>query len=862
MPETRFRIGTRFLDFWVNLKSEEIRSKQTIKIFLGWTVSFIFLLRPIDLPFSLTLLFYAAHVYFWFRIIAELHQKIRPPNELLIVLFLLVYLVEMVLLRSIYSTHTFLVPTIKTPALHFSLHQILLLALLVLLFSLILTENSKGKKGVLILYAGLGWIGMHTSDPFYLFILQVILFVLLLRRTSWLEELTKLECWLYWLVALYMFRRFSALSPFVGVQGTQVEQAEIWYGLPRFLFLLFKIYLLAIAVKIPVVLVYNFASLSRKLKFASLFQSTFPQLIQLFMLLSIFYFLVAGWQAEKVRQTILGQMQQISVAPSDSIDVYELQNLDSNSILAVEGYQSVQLSRKLPAQGILSLTKEPTILNLISEKVDYFLFLRRDQSDEESVYLVKLDPTFLQRITKNTSILAGSMLLAYPYTPPLWESYLYKLSFWKEAHEFRIFPFGFRPQGSAKALSASFEPKEGRSGEWTARVSNFLLSPYRVTFGRVIAPLLKENMQPDGFYAFEIVLVPDFSLLSRTLISYLGLLVVIYFLVNVLVIRRMSRFGTEINRMIVQKFNQLRRGIREISTGNLDYKVRVEGEDEFVELAARFNQMGDKLKESMAEARDKERLRQELTIARNVQLSLLPRTLPEIPGYQIAATLETANEVGGDFYDVLPLDKDRYLFTIGDVSGKSTSAAFYMAQCISLIRFSPQFTDDPREIVLRLNNYFADPLVDRKIFVTAIVGILNLRTSTVSLVRAGHPLPILIPRKSPQIQAVESNGLGIGLERSGNLFEKNLENKSVKLKLGDALVFYTDGVVEAARGGSGQNDQENEVQFYGEERLMDLLKELRGQTASELVEALTEDIKSFYAGNTPVDDYTLLIVQK
>lgn len=85
--------------------------------------------------------------------------------------------------------------------------------------------------------------------------------------------------------------------------------------------------------------------------------------------------------------------------------------------------------------------------------------------------------------------------------------------------------------------------------------------------------------------------------------------------------------------------------------------------------------MGERLKATIAEAREKERLAFELQSAREVQLSLLPRRLPEIPGYRIAAGLHTATEVGGDFYDVLPLGKERFLITIGDVSGKGSSAA-------------------------------------------------------------------------------------------------------------------------------------------------------------------------------------------
>jgi serine phosphatase RsbU (regulator of sigma subunit)/HAMP domain-containing protein len=409
-----------------------------------------------------------------------------------------------------------------------------------------------------------------------------------------------------------------------------------------------------------------------------------------------------------------------------------------------------------------------------------------------------------------------------------------------------------------------FKANKDSPADWVGETNFRIAGQNQFTVGRVIAPFIDANMEQPGFFAFDILLIPDVSFFKSSMLSYILLLAFVYFLVNLLVIRRMVKFGSEINQVIVQKFNQLKNGIREISTGNLDYKVRLEGEDEFVELADRFNQMGDKLKASIAEAREKERLQHELKIAREVQLSMLPLDLPEVPGYQIAATLKTANEVGGDFYDVLSLDKNRYLFTVGDVSGKGTSAAFYMAQCLSIIRSSQQFTKEPGDIVIRLNKYFAYPLIDRELFVTAVVGVLDLKKACLRFVRAGHTPPIFIPgNRQKSIHELESTGLGIGLERIGNIFEQQLETVDVSVRSGDMIIFYTDGVVEAARSNSS-NDRgdDSEMQFYGHERFMNLLNELRGKNASDILQALKDDLESFYGEESPVDDYTLLIIQK
>ena len=866
MPEIKFRVNLRFANFWSSIQSTEFKTKETVIYFFGWIITFIIILFPIELIYGLHNLFYVIHGFFWFKFADHVNKKVRPPNELLVASFFLFYLLEVVSLRSIYTTSSFFSSVIQTPGSVFKFFQILLLAILILMFSLILVQNSKGKVRVLIAYVLLGIIGINLikiEGFFYLIILQIILFIFLLHKTTRLEELTKIECWIYLIIVFFIFRGVSNFNPFQGVQASQLDQMLIWYTLPQFLYLLFKMYLLAVLVKIPVVLVYNFARLSRKLKISSLFQSTFPQIIQLCMLLLIFYFFIAGWQANKVRQSMIDQLQQRSTGnATDSLYAFKFAYDNFDGILQLNGYQPVLVSGHMPDQGILAVTKSHNA-RTNSDEVDYFLFLISSETREDSIYLVKLDSNFLQVVSKSTSIFAGSQLLAYPYKPSNWESYLYKLT-WERDLNFRIFPFGLTSQRGSYTLSVPFKLEEKSSSDWIEEINVSIMKQNQFIVGRVLAPLINANMEQTGFFVFDILLVPDISFVTSSMLRYSLLLVFIYFLVNLLVIRRMTKFGSEINQVIVQKFHQLKNGIREISKGNLDYKVKLEGEDEFVELAERFNQMGDKLKASIAEAREKERLEHELTIARQVQLSLLPSKLPEVPGYQIAATLKTANEVGGDLYDVSPLDKNRYLFAIGDVSGKGTSAAFYMAQCISLIRYSPKFTDEPREIVLRLNEYFADPMIDPQIFVTAIVGMLDVTSSSMRVVRAGHTQPILIPGNNKKsIHELQLHGLAIGLQRSGNLFDEQLQAVDIPIQSGDMIVFYTDGVIEAVRFNSVSHDEKAEkMQVYGEERFINLLTELRGKTAVETLQELTDDLESFYEGSSPVDDYTLLIIQK
>jgi serine phosphatase RsbU (regulator of sigma subunit) len=859
MPENDYRVTQRFREFWTLVKSSAAKSPNTAMFFAAWLATlFIILLAKSSLP-SVGII-HLLYVYFWFKLTIDLDRKFRPAVEFLIVVLFLFFWLENLLLQSVHAG-------IIIPGTISNFVQAILLAVLILLFSLILVQNSRTNFwffAFAFLMTALLSTFIDRGGIFYSLAAQIILFIFLIRKTTWLELLTKSECWLYLVVLFLVFIAFGHIYPF----GGYVEQAglgapALWVALPKTLYYGFKMYLLAVLVKIPVVLVYNFASLSRKLKFSSLFQSTFPQFIQLCVLMIIFFFFLAGWQAEKVRRTLVATIEAIAANPtSENAGLAKKKMPRSEKILRISGYQPVALSNRMPDQGVLALPRSDAMTNGDSARVDYFIFYEsRGEDNQRSLNFVRLDSLSLQRISNGVSILAGSLLLAYPYQPPRWESYLYHVNFFKDEDKFWIFPFAVFPSRPEWQLAAPLTETSADPSGWTQMLDEKFLHRVQVNTGRVVAPMLDATMQRVGFFAFDISLIPQASFFSRALLSYIFFLVLVYAVVNAVVVGRMVKFGEEINQMIVQKFNQLKSGIREISSGNLDYKVKIEGRDEFVELGERFNTMGEKLKESIEEAREKERLEHELAIARQVQLELLPRTLPNIPGFEVAALLKTANEVGGDFYDLLPLDEQRYLFTIGDVSGKGTFAAFYMAQCLSLIRFASQFSHDPQEIVSRINKYFSDPLIDRQVFVTAVVGLLDLKNRQLQLVRAGHNPPILVPTShAKEIVELKSDGLGIGLERNGGLFEKSLKPSFVKLQAGDLVVFYTDGFVEAA--GERTTGANAGTEFYSEERLFSVLGKARGVSADDCIKMLSDDIEQFYAGRPLVDDYTLLVIRR
>ena len=854
MPQSSMGFVSRVQMFMRNLNAIEWKKIRSLALFLGWLATFVLIVSPFYLFRVLDVWLYIVHLFLWTLLVKKLSIKLQPPAEFLSAILLILFLFESWLLHVSGASPGRLAAT----------GQLIILAFLVLCFSLILVKKCHRPRVVMLTTFLVFYICLNIlkeGGSISSFIVQALLFIVLLRHTTWLEELTKLECWVSFLLFFIAFKFIGHLQP----KAVSNDAVFMWVQFPLLLYYLFKMYLLAVLIKIPIVLVYNFASLSRKLNISGYFQSTFPQIIQMVMLLIIFYFFIAGWQAEKVRMALMSEMERISAEnTSQGVQHFKVSKTSPHATFKISGYEPIHFHRDFSSKGVLVV--KPIGKNLSGSKPvkQYFIYSTISEGDEELISFIKIDSSFMTHVSQNTSILAGTHLLTYPYTPTKFESFFYDLNFLGSRKNFRIFPFGLLPRNDSLSTNVPIRQVQYSTSEWANRINIDITRKARFTIGRVITPLRNANMNSIGYFVFDILMYPNLTNFTPTLLGYVALLILVYLGVNFFVIRRMVKFGSEINHMIVQKFNQLKNGIREISSGNLDYKVTLEGKDEFVELAEHFNQMGDKLKESIAEAREKERLEHELTIARKVQLDLLPRSLPRIPGYNIAAMFKTATEVGGDFYDIIRLDEDLYLFTIGDVSGKGTSAAFYMAQCISLIRYSPQFTTDPKEIVLRLNKYFSDPLVDLQVFVTAIVGTIDIKKHHIAFVRAGHNLPVLVPgKRSKKIRELKQSGLGLGLERGGRLFENSLEVTRLDLENNDKILFYTDGFVEASKAnGALETTEYREREFYGEERLLHKLEENRNKNATEMMQVLQKDIDTFYGDRSPVDDYTVLLIQK
>jgi sigma-B regulation protein RsbU (phosphoserine phosphatase) len=233
---------------------------------------------------------------------------------------------------------------------------------------------------------------------------------------------------------------------------------------------------------------------------------------------------------------------------------------------------------------------------------------------------------------------------------------------------------------------------------------------------------------------------------------------------------------------------------------------------------------------------------QELQRARDIQQSLLPKDIPQLPGFEVAGTWQPARAVGGDYFDVLRLDDHQLAICIGDVVGKGISAALLMANVQATVRAFAQATETPAGVCRRVNQILCDHMAPGK-FVTFFYAVLNAETHTLQYCNAGHPYPLLVSPDS--VRSLERGGAVLGAFPAWNY-----EDAIIDLHPGDRLLLFTDGITEAVRS----NDQE-----FGTDNIAAFAQAHSNNSASDLTNQLLAQVTSFCA-NQFQDDATLLTV--
>lgn len=323
---------------------------------------------------------------------------------------------------------------------------------------------------------------------------------------------------------------------------------------------------------------------------------------------------------------------------------------------------------------------------------------------------------------------------------------------------------------------------------------------------------------------------------------FLALIVILFVLVAIL--------SVLFARVITRPVSELKKGSVAIGKGDLEYRVRIDTGDEFEDLAGSFNTMAGDLKTHIDELQrttaEKERFAKELEIAKGIQQSFLPESAPVIPGIEIAAKNVPALEVGGDFYDFIPIGKDRWGLVIADVSGKGVPAALFMALSRTLIRASTLANSDPAGAIGHANQLICE---DSKtcMFVTLFYAILDAKGMTLNYVNAGHNPPLLLKGESSDVTLLKAKGIALGVTD-----DVELQSVKIDLRPGDVLVLYTDGVTEAIN---------NEEEEFGEERLLRVITENRSLPAQMILENILAAINEFAGSRPQHDDITIMVLR-
>jgi sigma-B regulation protein RsbU (phosphoserine phosphatase) len=240
----------------------------------------------------------------------------------------------------------------------------------------------------------------------------------------------------------------------------------------------------------------------------------------------------------------------------------------------------------------------------------------------------------------------------------------------------------------------------------------------------------------------------------------------------------------------------------------------------------------------------------ELSVAREIQMSLVPKTFPPVPvreEFSLYATLEPAKEVGGDLYDFYFVGDNRFFFMIGDVSGKGVPAALFMAVTRTVMKAKMQPGDVGLGLIVSNVNKTLCEGNDASMFVTAFCGFLDITTGDVTYINAGHNPPVIVKTDGSVSFLKVTANVPLGV-----MDDMNYEEGKLCLEPGDTLVLYTDGVTEA------MNRQKD---FFTEARLLHVLDGTNRTSAQSVVEKIIAAVHQFAAGSNPADDITLLALK-
>jgi serine phosphatase RsbU (regulator of sigma subunit)/CRP-like cAMP-binding protein len=295
---------------------------------------------------------------------------------------------------------------------------------------------------------------------------------------------------------------------------------------------------------------------------------------------------------------------------------------------------------------------------------------------------------------------------------------------------------------------------------------------------------------------------------------------------------------------IQEKNKKVEEQAQELAEWNKKLETRVA--DQAKELTEWNAELESRVAEQVATLERLSRLEYELTVAGEIQRSMLPRTIPRLAGYEFSTTMMPAKSVGGDFFDFIPLGDNLLGIAVGDVSDKGVPAALFMAMVRSLLR-AEAHPGRAVTTVLRSVNLHLRDMNENEMFVTVLFGVLNAITHQFQYVRAGHEVPIYFDEHGSVRRLPQASGQALGV-----LKEITLEEQSIELSKGSTLLLCSDGITDAP-------NQRNE--HFGYDGIADAVGGALDSSAAVICETLIRSVKDHQSGLQQYDDMTVVVIQ-
>jgi serine phosphatase RsbU (regulator of sigma subunit)/anti-sigma regulatory factor (Ser/Thr protein kinase)/transposase len=305
--------------------------------------------------------------------------------------------------------------------------------------------------------------------------------------------------------------------------------------------------------------------------------------------------------------------------------------------------------------------------------------------------------------------------------------------------------------------------------------------------------------------------------------------------------------------IFVQPIQALSDSVRAIGEGTMVSDIGTSGNDEIDDIARAFNEVTAKFRAAQGHLMEQERLQQEMQVAQEIQQMLLPRQVPELEGFDLGSLYRAAKEVGGDYYDFLPVDDRTVGVVVADVSGKGVPGSLVMTMIRTALRMEARGNRSASDVMAKMNAFVTEDM-KKGMFVTMFYVVLDSVNRMVSYASAGHNPMILYRGESDATYFLKPKGIPVGINvPDEELFRKTISVEKLTLRQDDMLVIYTDGITEAMN-----NDRDQ----FGEGRLLAAIKRYGHMGAQEFADALNREIQEFTGGAPQNDDITLVAIKE